>query len=211
MIKKDSSEKIKSLTIKDSTVCIGNKLNKNRKCITYKEMKFEANKIYQLSGSNGCGKSVLLKSLMELIDATKPNIETNHDWKYWYCDTSDLNIFGITPRKVLTGIDRVFDVDKLKFKTKLDDSMSNFSKGEMSKLKLLTLSKKHNFIVFDESLHHLDSESVEYVVSVIKTLKDVIIIFVQHDKELFFKNVINYNIEKDYSSTPTKKEVKDLD
>lgn len=148
-----------------------------------------------ISGKNGCGKTTILKLILEnKLDYTgNLNIGSQLKLSYVPQDTSFLN-------GSLNDFIKQSNVDQSLFKTilrKLDFSrdqfeknIDNYSEGQKKKVVLAkSLSEQSHLYIWDEPLNFIDVLSRIQIEQLILEYKPTII-FVEHDK-MFVQNIAN--------------------
>ncbi len=142
-------------------------------------------------GPNGCGKSTLIKLMMQRLSATSGKIELGYNVEIGYYDQENQNL---DPQK--TVLDELWDAyptlpeQRIRstlawFKFFGDDvykQVSVLSGGERARLTLSKLILSHmNLLILDEPTNHLDIDSKEALESALEAF-DGTIIAVSHDR-----------------------------
>ena len=148
-------------------------------------------------GSNGTGKSTLLKTLVGNIEKLSGNFEIGHNVKIGYFDQQML---GLNPEK--TVFDEFYEAFPKLTVTEVRNSLAAFmfygedvfkqinmlSGGEKVRLALCKILKTGpNLLVLDEPTNHMDIIGKETLENMLKEYKGTLI-FVSHDR--FFVNKI---------------------
>lgn len=149
------------------------------------------NQVMAIVGSNGIGKSTLLKSVLGQIPFVKGSSEFGTNVKVGYYDQEQHNLHDkktvlnelwddhpTTPEKDIRSILGSFlfigdDVSKV---------VHNLSGGEKARLLLTKLAMKHdNFLILDEPTNHLDIDSKEVLENAVMDFNGTVL-FVSHDR-----------------------------
>jgi ABC-type bacteriocin/lantibiotic exporter with double-glycine peptidase domain len=172
--------------------------------------KFDKGNVYLIKGSNGSGKSTLLKVILGLhIDDFEGEIVYNginiKDIDLYEIRKNIISIVDQEPLLLYSDIYRnitqnVKDIDvdfnlikelikEFNLKNIGSDFKNNnitFSGGEKQKISIIrSLIKDYNVIIMDEPTSALDTNSTEYFLKKINTIKnDKIIIIISHDREI---------------------------
>ncbi len=193
------------LSIKNLEVSFG-----EHKIINNLSFDFEKNKIYAITGANGTGKTVLLRSIIgvcpykgkiELTDNTKigylpQKFQISRDFQITVFDFLTLknkNKETIKEKLMLVG----FKEEKEKcchlhghLETLLKTKVSDLSGGELQRVMLANaLLDNPNLLLLDEPTAGVDLEGEKSFYTLFEALKSkgVTIIFVSHDKDIIQK------------------------
>ena len=142
-------------------------------------------------GQNGCGKSTLIKLIMDKLTPTEGKIEQGYNVEIGYYDQENQNL---DPQK--TVIDELWDAYPTLPERQIRSTLAWFkffgedvfktvgmlSGGERARLTLSKLILSHmNLLVLDEPTNHLDIDSREALESALEDF-DGTIIAVSHDR-----------------------------
>ncbi|MDD4839865.1 MAG: ABC-F family ATP-binding cassette domain-containing protein [Clostridia bacterium] len=152
-----------------------------------------------IRGTNGIGKSTLLKTLMGKISALDGSFQFSINSKKLYLE-QDLEFYNIDgtaaayisncypkmdTRQIRTQLGKVGIKNDLAIKP-----ISNLSGGEQVKVKLCALMQNQsNFLILDEPTNHLDINAKESLAKALQEYKGAIIL-VTHEKQ-FAESVCN--------------------
>lgn len=162
----------------------------DRELLNIEKFKFEKGKIYSIIGSNGIGKSTLLKIIYGLAEATSGEIE-NPRYEITYNPQEEIFLKGSVeynleepfrlremevPSKEMEKLLKKLDMEKLR-----ESSIKNLSGGEKAKVQLIrTLLYDEDFILMDEPTASMDKKSTQVVEELLieakKSGKGIIII-----------------------------------
>ncbi|EKQ57809.1 MULTISPECIES: ribosomal protection-like ABC-F family protein [unclassified Clostridium] len=170
-----------------------------------------------LIGQNGCGKSTLIKILLEEINADSGTATLGTSVKLGYLpqninfkdeNKTILDYFGedivMTEGKVREYLAKYMFFGEMVFK-----KVRTLSGGERSRLKLaMLMCNEINFLILDEPTNHLDIDSREELEEVLKEFEGTLL-FVSHDRyfinsiagrvvELSQGNLISYDGNYEY-------------
>ncbi len=146
-----------------------------------------------LFGNNGCGKSTLIK---EILNNNNSNITVGNRVKIGYIPQevefidSEMSVFSYA-RSFFIGEDSHLRAALVKFLFYNEDifkKLKVLSGGEKIRLKLFELiCKKANFLIFDEPTNHIDINTKEMLEDALKDFEGTVL-FVSHDR--YFINKI---------------------
>ncbi|EGT2202636.1 ABC transporter ATP-binding protein [Clostridioides difficile] len=180
--------------IKDMTLKLGNKL-----LLDNVSFKIKRDKKIALLGDNGCGKSTMIK---EILNNKNDNIKINNKVKVGYFDQHQSLLDEAKSVLYNTKVNSSFDESFIRtnlnlFGFKGDDvykKVKVLSGGEKVKIALCKIIlEDNNFLIFDEPTNYLDIKSMEALEkALINTDKTMLI--VSHDR-VFVSHICNYIIE----------------
>ena len=163
---------------------------KNEQVIDNINYAFTSGKIYGIFGRNGSGKSVLLKIISNLYEATTGEILIDNvnysNPKNFYQN------FGVVIEKPafiddLTGKENLLLLSKIKniINEKTINKFKKYSMGMKQKLAIAqAIMENQKIILLDEPFNGIDRESVQAIKSYLKSISnDKIIIITTHIKE----------------------------
>ena len=143
-----------------------------------------------LIGANGCGKTTLIRLIMDEEPCDSGVVKVSSNVKIAYMPQiirfDDENATVLQTLRNITGLPE----DKNRailvgFRFRADDVMkkvSNLSGGERSRLKLcLLMQNKSNFLILDEPTNHLDIESREWIEEAVGDFEGTML-FISHDR-----------------------------
>jgi len=150
-----------------------------------------------LVGSNGIGKTTLLKSLLGLIPALSGDHQTGEYLSVGYFeqentarhDTTCLEALGeeypsMSVGELRTALARCGLTNK-----HIDSKVSVLSGGEQAKLRLCKLmNRRHNLLVLDEPTNHLDTVAKDVLKDALKNYTGTILM-VCHEPE-FYEDIV---------------------
>lgn len=173
-------------------------------------LKFEKNDIVQIIGENGSGKSTLLKIIMGLYKPERGRILVNGKELGEYSLEQYRDLIGVIPQKVFlfdstvkenirlgnTDLDDDEFEAKLKYFEKLGiiknieldkdviDNGKNLSGGQIKMIALArVLLRKPEVLILDEATAFMDASLKESFWSVIRSIPDVVILYISHMKD----------------------------
>jgi len=181
--------------IKNLNLTIGNKeLLKNANCL------LENNDKVAILGNNGCGKTTLIKAILngDYVE----NIKLGNNQKIGYL--SQIIEFESHSEKLLeyfineTGIEEEKSRSVLFnfqfYKKDMIKRVKNLSGGEKLRFKLaIMLQKDINFLILDEPTNHIDIQTREVLEETLQTFKGTLL-FISHDR-FFINKLANKIIE----------------
>lgn len=166
---------------------------------------FSEGYIYGITGRNGCGKSVLFKTICGFLKPDNGNVVINgidiYENNVFPQELSALierpkfleNLSGFDNLKLLAGIKNkikekdILDIlDKLGLKKDKDKLYKNYSLGTKQKLGIAqVLMENDSILIFDEPFSGLDDKSVDTVRNIIlqEKKKGKLIIMASHIKD----------------------------
>nr|WP_263314192.1 ATP-binding cassette domain-containing protein [Mammaliicoccus sp. Marseille-Q6498] len=157
-------------------------------------------------GSNGSGKSVLLKLIANLYALDSGEITSNAQNISYSPDhfPEDINVTIHTFLQTIYSINKnKIDLDKynqfvenFNLKPFLNYKIKNCSKGTQQKINIIqALLSDNEILLFDEPINGLDKESQEYFLNHLHTLKNhKTIIFTSHEKDIM-KEIATHNLD----------------
>lgn len=147
-----------------------------------------------LFGANGCGKTTLIKIILEneKLDSGDIWVSPSINIGYLSQELNDLNE-EITTLELLESIDKLNTLARTLFanmgfdREMLKRPIKNLSLGERTRIKLATLIlKRKDFLILDEPTNHLDLHSREKLEKALLDYKGTILV-VSHDRYLLEK------------------------
>lgn len=170
-----------------------------------------------ISGSNGCGKTTLIKTIMGLLKPLSGRCIIGNDAKIGYI--SQDTIFEDNDETILEFlIKNVSNVDYSviyilldKFNFEYDDrnkKYKNLSPGERTRVNLIKIAlNKINVLILDEVTNHLDKEALDIIYELIKNYNGTII-SISHNRK--YNEILNvdfeFNIENNLVTYPSHEE-----
>ena len=143
-----------------------------------------------LIGENGCGKTTLVKMIMDDEPVDSGHVKVSSNIKIAYLPQvvvfEDENLTVLETLRNAIGLAE----DKLRailvnFLFRAEDvlkKVGNLSGGEKSRLKLcLLMQEKINFLILDEPTNHLDIDSREWIEAAVADF-DCTLLFISHDR-----------------------------
>lgn len=171
-----------------------------------------------ISGSNGCGKTTLIKTIMELLKPLSGKCIIGNDVKIGYI--SQDTIFEDNDETILEFLTKnVSNIDYSviymlldKFNFEYDDrnkKYKNLSPGERTRVNLIKIAlNKINVLILDEVTNHLDKEALDIIYELIKNYNGTII-SISHNRK--YNEILNadfeFNIENNLSIYPSHEEL----
>ncbi|HEX3031314.1 MAG TPA: ABC-F family ATP-binding cassette domain-containing protein [Bacillota bacterium] len=168
------------------------------------DIQLERGKKIAIRGSNGLGKSTLLKTLLGLQPPVSGTLEMGDYLQPAYFEQED------RPRNTKTALQEVWDefpgltqfearsaLAKCGLKNEhITSQMQVLSGGEQAKVRLCKLMlQETNWLVFDEPTNHLDVEAKEELQKAIREFRGTVVL-VSHEPE-FYQGLVDevWNVE----------------
>ncbi|MDU0320677.1 MULTISPECIES: ABC transporter ATP-binding protein [unclassified Enterococcus] len=175
-----------SISVEGFIPCVeGTKLFKNP--ISFSVLQGE---IWRVNGSNGVGKSILLKCLIQYHESFYGTIWRKENQKIAYVPQDNFLFEGSVYSNLIKGLEEYdqqhlkYFIELLSFDVSLDDEVTPFritlSSGQQQKIKIIrALLSKPDVLILDETLANLDEE---IVIRFMRYIKDanLSIIIVNH-------------------------------
>lgn len=161
------------------------KKNYNERCVlNIEDFAFEENKIYAIMGSNGCGKSSLLKSIMGIISLDAGVIESGSNEDIYYLPQYPFIFKGSVKDNLFSkDIDSSLLSD-LDITHLLDQEALSLSGGEKQKMLLIrSILQDKKILLLDEPTSDMDVEGTikyEELIRNYQQKKHATIIIVTH-------------------------------
>lgn len=171
-----------------------------------------------ISGSNGCGKTTLIKTIMGLLKPLSGKCIIGNDVKIGYI--SQDTIFEDNDETILEFLTKnVSNIDYSviymlldKFNFEYDDrnkKYKNLSPGERTRVNLIKIAlNKINVLILDEVTNHLDKEALDIIYELIKNYNGTII-SISHNRK--YNEILNadfeFNIENNLIIYPSHEEL----
>lgn len=185
----------------EGTIININNLSHNyseKKVIQNLSLKIEANDRTSISGSNGVGKSTLLKLIVG--DINNQDISLRKDAKIGYIPQSIIpqnpkqDILSYMREHTVMNEDDLIDIlGKVIFSNPTHLTVGDFSIGELKRIQLaIIFASSPNLLILDEPTNHLDIHTLNMLERTLKEYKHTLIV-VSHDRE-FLKRI---GIKKD--------------
>lgn len=180
------------------------KIYSNTLILDIKNFRFEREKSYLLVGSNGCGKSTLIKCILKINKLNEGIVKINCDnigyvpERYYFPDLGTINSYLINVCKIygISNIENMINYYCNIFSINKDLKLNKLSKG-MSQKVLIIQSVIHDakLLIFDEPINGLDFNSQKIFFNLIKSLrnKGKTIIITTHYPS-FYKDMYDYYI-----------------
>lgn len=155
-----------------------------------------------ISGSNGCGKTTLIKTIMGLLKPLSGKCIIGNDVKIGYI--SQDTIFEDNDETILEFLTKnVSNIDYSviymlldKFNFEYDDrnkKYKNLSPGERTRVNLIKIAlNKINVLILDEVTNHLDKEALDIIYELIKNYNGTII-SISHNRK--YNEILNADFE----------------
>ena len=177
---------------------------KNNNVLSDVNIHFETGKIYGLSGRNGSGKTVFLKTLCGLYFASSGDILLNNnkiDFKKEFLDNLGAlienpkfftNLTGFENLKILSNINKKITDEEIENSLKIvnlyderEKLYSKYSLGMKQKLGIAAaIMEKPKILILDEPFNGIEEASVVKIKDYLKTIKEnTIIIISTHIRE----------------------------
>lgn len=203
--KKNIDEKIQSIEFSNVTFQYG-----LRKPVL-KNISFDvkAGESIGIIGSSGCGKTTLIKLILNFFDINNGNIYINDENinnlttssvrqkisyvsqnDYWFQDTIFNNLTIGNKNASVEEVNKVLEIVKMKeyvdnkqygLNTILEEGATNLSSGEKQRLSIAkALITNPDVLVLDESTSNLDASTEEFIVNSLAHEKDKIKIVIAH-------------------------------
>lgn len=205
-----ASDEYKLSTLKDREVLFVRNFIPyvDKKALFTKKLSFSLSEgdILRISGSNGVGKSILLKTLVGYYENFEGGIKKKSDSKIVYVPQENFLFDGTIKDNIIKGIKK-YDTEQLsslieimKFGILLSQKVSSvtvgLSSGQVQKIKLIrALLSKPDILILDEVLSNLEDSVIINFISYIKEIK-LTIIFIYHGNfDLFLNKKEYYNID----------------
>ena len=154
-------------------------------------IRFDIGNIYLIIGSNGCGKTTLIKIVNKLIYPSEGNISINGQATFVPDKMSfpkDVKLIKYLELFVDNNFNYDKELGKWGIKKYTNQKLKKLSKGTLHKVLLIIgLNTNADIYFFDEPLNGLDDQMKKLFVEEVGKLKkqNKIVIIVTHFKELF--------------------------
>jgi len=143
-----------------------------------------------LIGANGCGKTTLLKMIMDEETCDRGTLKVSSNIKIAYM--SQIIVFDDDNATVIETLRNIAPLPEEKLRSTLArfrfkaidiiKKVSSLSGGEKSRLKLcLLMQSQANFLILDEPTNHLDIESREWIEDAVSDFSGTML-FISHDR-----------------------------
>lgn len=165
-----------------------------KRTIVFDDFQINKSKITFITGKNGTGKTTFLKSIANLIPY-QGDIQTDGYITYssqepviFQMTVYDNIIYPLKIRKknIEEYKDKILEYcSLLEINTLLNDDASKLSSGEKMKVAILrSIIFTPDYVLLDEPTTHLDVDSIDNLIKLIKSLKSKItFIIVSHNKQ----------------------------
>jgi ABC-type bacteriocin/lantibiotic exporter with double-glycine peptidase domain len=174
------------------------------KALLPKGLNFSINKgeFLQIVGKNGCGKSVLLQSLINYHENFVGSIKIKKNLNTFYVPQENFLFYGTIRENLTKGL-KDFDLKYLNylislfdFNVPLDQNVTPFSlslsSGQMQKIKLIrALLSKPNLLLLDEVFANLDQQTAHTLIEQLAAMK-LTTVFVYHGDLTNLLTNVNY-------------------
>lgn len=154
-------------------------------------IRFNIGNIYLIIGSNGCGKTTLIKIINKLIYPNEGNISINGQVTFVpdkMAFPKDVKLIKYLELFVDNNFNYDKELEKWGIKKYTKQKLKKLSKGTLHKVLLIIgLNTNADIYFFDEPLNGLDDQMKKLFVEEVGKLKkqNKIVIIVTHFKELF--------------------------
>ena len=154
-------------------------------------IRFNIGNIYLIIGSNGCGKTTLIKIINKLIYPNEGNISINGQVTFVpdkMAFPKDVKLIKYLELFVDNNFNYDKELEKWGIKKYTNQKLKKLSKGTLHKVLLIIgLNTNADIYFFDEPLNGLDDQMKKLFVEEVGKLKkqNKIVIIVTHFKELF--------------------------
>lgn len=154
-------------------------------------IRFDIGNIYLIIGSNGCGKTTLIKIVNKLIYPNEGNIRINGQATFVpdkMAFPKDVKLIKYLELFVDNNFNYDKELEKWGIKKYTNQKLKKLSKGTLHKVLLIIgLNTNADIYFFDEPLNGLDDQMKKLFVEEVGKLKkqNKIVIIVTHFKELF--------------------------
>ena len=154
-------------------------------------IRFNIGNIYLIIGSNGCGKTTLIKIINKLIYPNEGNISINGQATFVpdkMAFPKDVKLIKYLELFVDKDFNYDKELEKWGIKKYTNQKLKKLSKGTLHKVLLIIgLNTNADIYFFDEPLNGLDDQMKKLFVEEVGKLKkqNKIVIIVTHFKELF--------------------------
>jgi ABC-2 type transport system ATP-binding protein len=169
---------------------------KNKVILSDIDLNFEEGKIYLLTGHNGCGKTMILRAICNLIKPTSGSIKKDKDYSFGAIIENPSFLDNETAFYNLSYLSKIKGIIK---KSEIEDALKkvNLFEHKSEKVKTYSLGMKQRLgicqafmenpdvILLDEPFNALDDENNNIIKELLKKLKteNKIIIIAAHGLE----------------------------